>query len=155
MICDTAVNRLLLASSCLLFVGGRDIVPAARLAVSSTVPNAESSEGEWATYIANNILSAGEGVEYVLPDGRRIDIYDKDNNISYEVDWCQKWEEGIGQSLGYAIATNSQPGLILLYKSGEDEYYNTALGVVNQLRERGYKYKFIVVNVKSGKVWRF
>ena len=155
MICDTAVNRLLVASSCLLFVGGSDIIPAARLAVSSTVPNAESSEGEWATYIANNILSAGEGVEYVLPYGRRIDIYDKDNNISYEVDWCQKWEEGIGQSLGYAIATNSQPGLILLYKSGEDEYYNTALGVVNQLRERGYKYKFIVVNVKSGKVWRF
>ena len=107
------------------------------------------------TYIASNILNAEEGVEYVLPDGRRIDIYDKDNNISYEVDWCQKWEEGIGQSLGYAIATNSQPGLILLYKSGEDEYYNTALGVVNQLRERGYKYKFIVVNVKSGKVWRF
>ena len=155
MICDTAVNRLLLASSCLLFVGGSDIIPAARLDAPSAVPNAESSEGEWATYIANNILSAEEGVEYVLPDGRRIDIYDKDNNISYEVDWCTKWEEGIGQSLGYAIATNSQPGLVLLYKSGEDEYYNTALGVVNQLRERGYKYEFIVVNVQSGKVWRF
>lgn len=131
---------------CLLFIGGD----------AQTNPNEQSHEKEWAEYIASNILNVDEeGVEYVLPDGRRIDIFDKENNISYEVDWCQKWEEGIGQSLGYAIATNSQPGLILLYKHGEDEYYNTALGVVNQLRERGYKYKFIVVNVKSGKVWRF
>jgi hypothetical protein len=121
-----------------------------------TNPNEQSHETEWAEYIASNILNVDEeGVEYILPDGRRVDIFDEDNNISYEVDWCQKWEEGIGQSLGYAIATNSEPGLILLYKSGEDEYYNTALGVVNQLRERGYKYKFIVVNVKSGKVWQF
>ncbi len=131
---------------CLLFIGGD----------AQTNPNEQSNETAWAEYIASNILNVDEeGVEYVLPDGRRIDIFDKDNNISYEVDWCQKWEEGIGQSLGYAIATNSEPGLILLYKHGEDEYYNTALGVVNQLRERGYKYKFIVVNVKSGKVWRF
>jgi hypothetical protein len=131
---------------CLSLVGGH----------TQTNPDGQSNEVQWAKYIAINILNVDEeGIEYVLPDGRRIDIFDKDNNISYEVDWCQKWEEGIGQSLGYAIATNSQPGLILLYKSGEDEYYNTALGVVNQLRERGYKYKFIVVNVKSGKVWRF
>ena len=123
---------------------------------TDTSPNENSNEAAWAEFIANDILNVlPEAVEYTLPDGRRIDIFDEDNNISYEVDWCQKWEEGIGQSLGYAIATNSQPGLILLYKHGEDEYYNTALGVVNQLRERGYKYKFIVVNVKSGKVWRF
>ena len=123
---------------------------------TDTSPNENSNETAWAEFIANDILNVSpEAVEYTLPDGRRIDIFDEDNNISYEVDWCQKWEEGIGQSLGYAIATNSQPGLILLYKHGEDEYYNTALGVVNQLRERGYKYKFIVVNVQSGKIWQF
>ena len=138
-----ALSPLLL---CLLLVGGH----------AQTIPDGQSNEAQWTEYIASSILNVGEeGIEYILPDGRRIDIFDEDNNISYEVDWCQKWEEGIGQSLGYAIATNSEPGLILLYKSGEDEYYNTALGVVNQLRERGYKYKFIVVNVKSGKVWRF
>jgi hypothetical protein len=141
------VKKILLAISCLLFIGGDTIQPPA--------PNAESSEAVWAAYIASNILDAAEGVEYVLPDGRRIDIYDEDNNVSYEVDWCQKWEEGIGQSLGYAIATNSEPGLILLYKNGDDEYYNTALGVVNQLRERGYDYRFVVVNVQNGKVWKF
>ena len=138
-----ALSPLLL---CLLLVGGH----------AQTIPDGQSNEAQWTEYIASSILNVGEeGIEYILPDGRRIDIFDEDNNISYEVDWCQKWEEGIGQSLGYAIATNSEPGLILLYKGGEDEYYNTALGVVNQLRERGYKYKFIVVNVKSGKVWRF
>jgi hypothetical protein len=141
------VKKILLATSCLLFIGGDTIQPPA--------PNTESSEAVWAAYIASNILDAAEGVEYVLPDGRRIDIYDEDNNVSYEVDWCQKWEEGIGQSLGYAIATNSEPGLILLYKNGDDEYYNTALGVVNQLRERGYDYRFVVINVQNGKVWKF
>ena len=96
-----------------------------------------------------------EYIEYALPDGRRIDIYDKANNVSYEVDWCKKWPEGIGQSLGYSIATKSQAGLILLYKTGDDEYYNTALGVINDLRRRGYEYHFIVVNVGNGKIWRF
>ena len=79
---------------------------------TDTNPNENSNETAWAEFIANDILNVlPEAVEYTLPDGRRIDIYDKDNNISYEVDWCQKWEEGIGQSLGYAIATNSQPGI--------------------------------------------
>ena len=100
-------------------------------------PNSESNETQWAEFVAGVLNVEEEGVEFILPDGRRIDIYDKTNNISYEVDWCQKWEEGIGQSLGNAIATNSEPGLILLFKPGEDEYYNSALGVVNPLRERG------------------
>mgnify|MGYP000335602281 FL=1 len=118
-------------------------------------PDSGSNEAQWAEFVAGVLNVEEEGVEYILPDGRRIDIYDKSNNISYEVDWCQKWEEGIGQSLGYAIATNSDPGLILLFKNGDDEYYNTALGVVNQLRERGFNYKFIVVNVGSGKIWKY
>ena len=145
MVVSNGIKTVLVPFLLCLFISG-----------TQTNPNEQSNEAEWAEYIAINILNVSpEAIEYVLPDGRRIDIFDVDGNISYEVDWCQKWEEGIGQSLGYAIATNSEPGLILLYKSGEDEYYNTALGVVNQLRERGYKYKFIVVNVKSGKVWRF
>ena len=116
----------------------------------------DGNELEWAKHVATEVLElTEESIEYSLPDGRRVDIFDKDGKIAYEVDWCQKWEEGVGQSLGYAIATNSDPGLILLFKNGEDEYYNTALGVVNQLRERGYKYTFVVVNVGNGKVWKF
>ena len=121
-----------------------------------TTPDSTSNEAEWVEFVAKSVLNVeDEGIEYTLPDGRRIDIYDKKNNISYEVDWCKKWPEGIGQSLGYSIATNSETGLILLFKSGEDEYYNTALGVVTDLRRRGIKYHFIVVNVENRKIWRF
>ena len=122
----------------------------------SEAPDSGSNEAAWTAFVAKSVLNVeDEGIEYALPDGRRIDIYDKKNNVAYEVDWCRKWPEGIGQSLGYAIATNSDPGLILLFKNGDDEYYNTALGVVNQLRERGFNYKFIVVNVGSGKIWKY
>lgn len=95
-------------------------------------------------------------IEYYLPDDRRIDIIDHTNKIAYEVDWCEKWEEGIGQSLGYSIATNYKPGLILLYKGDDDdEDYNTALGVVNDLREHGYEYTFIIYNVNNQRYWRY
>lgn len=121
-----------------------------------TAPDSTSNEAEWVGHIAKSVLDVqDEYIEYALPDGRRVDIYDKNNNVSYEVDWCKKWPEGIGQSLGYSIATKSQAGLILLYKTGDDEYYNTALGVINDLRRRGYEYHFIVVNVDNGKIWRF
>ena len=121
-----------------------------------TVPNSTSNEADWVEFVAMSVLDVqDEYIAYALPDGRRIDIYDKTNNISYEVDWCKKWPEGIGQSLGYSIATKSQAGLILLYKTGDDEYYNTALGVINDLRRRGYEYHFIVVNVDNGKIWIF
>ena len=130
------------------------------LIVSSTTyseaPDSGSNEAAWTEFVAQSVLSVeDEGVEYTLPDGRRVDIYDKKNSIAYEVDWCKKWPEGVGQSLGYAIATNSEAGLILLFRSGDDEYYNTALGVVTDLRRRGIKYHFIVVNVENGKIWRF
>lgn len=121
----------------------------------SETPDSGSNEAEWAEFMAGVLNVEDEGVEYALPDGRRIDIYDKENNISYEVDWCKKWPEGIGQSLGYSLATNSEAGLILLFKAGEDEYYNAALGVINHLRQRGVKYHFIVVNVQSKRIWKF
>ena len=130
------------------------------LIVSSTTyseaPDSGSNEAAWAEFVAKSVLNVeDEGIEYALPDGRRVDIYDKKNNIAYEVDWCKKWPEGVGQSLGYSIATNSEAGLVLLFRSGEDEYYNTALGVINDLRRRGINYHFIVVNVGNGKIWRF
>ena len=122
----------------------------------SEAPDSGSNEAAWTAFVAKSVLNVeDEGIEYALPDGRRIDIYDKKNNVAYEVDWCRKWPEGIGQSLGYSIATNSEAGLILLFKSGDDEYYNVALGVVNSLRISGIRYHFIVVNVQNKKIWHF
>jgi hypothetical protein len=127
------------------------------------VPFEPQPESWWVTNVAVNVIGAYRetgaliverhpvGVEYRLPDGRRIDIYH--NGVAWEVDWVKKWPEAIGQSLGYAIATNSDPGIVLLMKSGEDEYYNQCLAVITSLRSRGYKVRFLVVNVDNGRYW--
>lgn len=139
-----------------------DFVPAQNPIVRQEVKN----EAWWANYAAFEVLRQppsqdtshlpreswkAKGLEYELPDGRRVDIY---NGIAWEVDWVKKWPESIGQSLGYGIATDSDSGIILLMENGEDEYYNAALSVVTSLRKHGYKFSFIVINVNNGKVWR-
>ena len=91
-------------------------------------------------------------VEYVLPDGRRVDVLTE--RFAYEADWSYKWTEGVGQALAYAVATNRNPGLILLMKGADDERYNQCLGVITHLRSRGYNFEFIAINVENGKIWR-
>ena len=91
-------------------------------------------------------------IEYALPDGRRIDVLT--DRFAYECDWSTKFPEGIGQALAYAVATNRNPGLILLMKGADDERYNQCLGVITHLRSRGYNFEFIAINVENGKIWR-
>lgn len=114
------------------------------------------SENEWAVVIKDNILFVlEEEKEFTLPAGQRIDLFDEHNNIAYEIDWAYKWTEAIGQSLIYKIKTNSNPGVILLMKTGEDEHYLNAINVINDLRSHGYNYEFIVINIDTYKYWRF
>ena len=47
----------------------------------SETPDSDSNEAEWTEFMAGVLNVEDEGVEYILPDGRRIDIYDKKNNI--------------------------------------------------------------------------
>lgn len=126
------------------------------------VPETKQNELWWATTVATHILNTNPGGGYTredgeriteeqLPDGRRIDIFYKD--VAWEVDWAKKWPEAIGQSLGYSIAMNSDPGVILLMKHGEDETYNQCLAVITSLRSKGYNMRFMVVNVDNGKIW--
>jgi len=91
-------------------------------------------------------------LEYRLPDGRRVDVLT--SRYAYEADYSTKWTEGIGQALAYAVATNRNPGLILLMKGADDERYNQCLGVITHLRSRGYNFEFIAINVENGKIWR-
>lgn len=114
-------------------------------------PEHPKSENEWSDYLVSEKLVSGER-EYVLPDGRRVDVFG--NGVAYEVDWATKWPEGVGQALGYAVSTNTEPGLIMLIKKGNDEYYNAAIAVVTDLRRRGYIFHFIVVDTESGKIWK-
>ena len=57
-------------------------------------------------------------MEHVLFNDRRVDLLFTAGGEDYatEVDWCQKWAEGIGQSIYYAAVTQRKAGLILLTK---------------------------------------
>ena len=47
-----------------------------------TAPDSTSNEAEWVGHIAKSVLDVqDEYIEYALPDGRRVDIYDKNNNV--------------------------------------------------------------------------
>jgi len=98
------------------------------------------------------ILFDESQLEYLLPDGRRVDVLT--DLFAYEADWSYKWTDGIGQALAYSVATNRSPGLILLMKGSDDERYNQCLGVITHLRSRGYRFDFITINVENGKIWR-
>lgn len=113
------------------------------------VPNAAAlwDENRWSDWLVEKYVRRGRR-EVKLPDGRRVDILTE--KVAWEVDWVGKWEEGIGQSLGYAIATQRDPGLWLLKPIGDDsadESYNQALGVVTLLRAKGIPIQFRVTSV--------
>lgn len=70
----------------------------------------------------NYLLPVFEGIgEYRLPDMTRIDILttapDGDiapNGYAIELDFAEKWAEGIGQAEYYAIMTNRRAGVVLI-----------------------------------------
>lgn len=100
-------------------------------------------ETDWSGHLAAEV---GGVAEYRLPDGRRVDILT--DTTAWEVEWCDKWPESIGQSLGYAIATDRTPGVWLLKRgAADDEKYNQCLGVIAWLRGRGMRIEFRVQEV--------
>lgn len=67
-----------------------------------------------------NEWCAGE-TEVVLHDRTRIDCVTQTHAI--EIDWCNKWAEGVGQSLYYAKVTGKKPGLALICSEDETSRY--------------------------------
>lgn len=57
----------------------------------------------------------GLEAEVPLPDNSRVDLLHR--TYAIEADWSDKWAEGIGQALYYAIATDRHPGVLLLRKA--------------------------------------
>lgn len=78
--------------------------------------------------------------EYRLPNGSRVDILTDD--VAWEVERSESWEESIGQSLFYAISTDRKPGVYLLLIGDSDEDYLQCLTVVNHLRQNGVEIEF-------------
>ena len=71
------------------------------------------TEREWTQHIAESIENSR--VEVVQFDNTRIDI--ESDQYAIEVDWADKWAEGVGQSLYYAKLTGKKPVLLLLTKN--------------------------------------
>lgn len=94
-------------------------------------------ETDVAAMLAQRYQFPPDRVEYRLPDGRRIDIYDDVNGITWEVEWCKKWEESIGQAIGYAAVMDAEPGVWLLFESGDDEEWNQFQTAAEYLQSRG------------------
>lgn len=60
-------------------------------------------------------------IEVVLADRSRVDCMTDTHAI--EIDWCNKWAEGVGQSLYYARVTGKKPGLALICSLKHIERY--------------------------------
>lgn len=105
--------------------------PAATTQPADTADPADRSawhEVQWSAHLAEQM---GGEAEHRLPDGSRVDILT--DATAWEVDWCRsgKWSQGCGQALYYGLATNREPGLILLQKdpTAERRHYLRALVV--------------------------
>ena len=59
--------------------------------------------------------------EYRLDDGTRVDLLLESE--ACEIDWANKWAEGVGQSIYYALKTRKAPLVLLLVKKDGWEKY--------------------------------
>lgn len=111
-------------------------------------------ETDWSRHLAKTLQNASI-CEASLPDGSRVDIYevgDKER-IVWEVEWCSKWEESIGQSMFYYLSTKNDEiphkvGIWLLKKTEDDEDYLRCLMVINELKSKGFPIYLRVQKVK-------
>ena len=76
------------------------------------------TETYWQDIIQKEI---GGEKEYRLDDGTRVDLLFEDK--ACEIDWANKWAEGIGQSIYYGLKTERPPLVILLAKKDGWEKY--------------------------------
>lgn len=108
-------------------------------------PTVESRETEWSKHLAKSI--PGAVVEFRLPDSSRVDI--ETDSVSWEVEWCDKWEQSFGQAAGYAAQTGKKPGVWLLKRGQQDdEDYLRAAMVCQWFRSHGAMFEFRVTDVK-------
>ena len=64
--------------------------------VISSRPNPTDPEPAWSRFLAAEL---GGVAEYRTVDGSRVDVLT--DTHAYEVEWCKKWKESIGQAFEY------------------------------------------------------
>jgi len=95
-------------------------------------------EVEWSKYLAYRMQGEAEAR---MIDQSRVDILTDD--IAWEVEWIDKWQEGIGQALQYHVCTGRDPGLLVLVRGDSasvGKEYNRILATVTNLRAHGYDF---------------
>jgi len=105
-------------------------------------------ETEWSRLIADSMGLPADATEYRLPNGTRIDIYDRRENIAWEVEWSDKWAESLSQANFYAEATDATPGVILLLRGNyEEDWLECLTGVIKQRQSGEFKFYFIKTEI--------
>ena len=84
--------------------------------VISSRPNPTDPEPAWSRFLAAEL---GGVAEYRTVDGSRVDVLT--DTHAYEVEWCKKWKESIGQALHYGVMTGRKPAVILLMRQKKSE----------------------------------
>ena len=105
-------------------------------------------ETEWSKTLAKSMGLDETSTEYRLPNGTRIDIFDRGRGISWEVEWCDKWPESIGQSKFYANATGTTPGVILLLRGDYEEDWLECVSGITDERSKYPEFKFYYIDTE-------
>lgn len=82
-----------------------------------TAAEPANAAGSWKERDYQRVLCAGMSLEVRLGDYGRADCISATHAI--EVEWADKFKEGVGQALTYSSATRLVPGLILVCR-GDD-----------------------------------
>ena len=73
-------------------------------------------EPAWSAYLA---WKWGGEAEHRTVDGSRVDVLT--DEFAWEVEWCKKWKESVGQALFYGVVTGRKPGVVLLLRRKPSE----------------------------------
>jgi len=106
-------------------------------------PNSSSQdkrmlETDWSKHLAETVIHEEFGeyvLEDILPDRSRADISTKDT--IWEVEYIDKWEQGVSQAIHYKNCSNKTPGLYLLMRGDKnlaEKDFLRCEGVVNSWR---------------------
>jgi len=63
----------------------------------------------------------GGELEKVTDDKSRVDLLTSTH--AYEIEYARKWKDAIGQSIWYALQTNSRAGIVLIMECKKDFMY--------------------------------